>query len=576
MKNQQEQKNVSPLKVFRDKLGISNGRFFTRLQFLGKAMLFPIIVLPLAAIFLRFGTLMTDTSLKGITENNAIWYIGKILTAIGQPAFDNLHIIFGIGLAFGLANDHRGEAALAGAMASWVLASLLTENSFASLFYNKVLIYHSTSTDDPLKALEGYSQLLYMIKNNQAIYALNIGVLGGLVAGGFTAWSYNKWHTIKMPAYLSFIEGRRFIPLISILLMVPTSLFFAIIWPWVQFALVKFGVVLTQWGTNNAAAFGVSFIHTLFKSILVLFGLHNVLNTFLWFQLPFTNVDGSVINGDIPAFTAGIKGSGLFQVGSFAEIMGGYWGLSLAIIFCAKKENRKEVASLMLPLTLACSLTGVGEPLILPIWYASPLIYLVQSLLNSVFGAIPAAMGVRAGFAFSAGWVDFVLSIPTSWKMASSSSIPWLANPLWLIPNAILTSLAYFGVFSLLIRYKDLKTLGRGENEFDQLQTSDKNEKSLGYTKKLPITSQDTLASNLFRLLKEDNIVKVDNCATRLRLELKDNSIIDDQEISKLKIYGFKKSGPNYLQIIIGSGVQEVSDELNSLLREKNKQDVNR
>ncbi len=490
-------------------------------------MVFPIIVLPISALLLRFGTLMSDTTIKGITEKSGVWYVGKIMSSMGQPAFTYLPLVFAIGLSFGLSKDSRGEAALAGALACLVLQSLLTEYSLPSLFYDRVMVYHKGKNNDTLSVLNGYSELLYIVKSNQVTWGLDIGVLGGIVSGSITAWLYNHYSTIKLPQAFAFFEGRRFVCVISIIVMLPIGIFFAALWPWVQIGLVKLGLELI-----NLGYFG-TFIHTLLKSLLVLFGLHQILNTFLWFQLPITGealfnngdyIAGNTytVNGDITAFLAGINGSGLFQIGSFPEIMGGYWGVTFAIIMNAKKERTKEVMGLMLPICFVCSLTGVGEPLILPIWYASPLIYFIQSTLNAIFGTIPAAMGIRSGFGFSAGWVDYLISFYTSWKMATLSNNRFWANPLWLIPIAIITALCYFVTFYYLIKFRDIKTVGR-----DSELIINNNKKDFIEEK------EKKIAIRIAELIGLNNIIDISNCATRLRLVLKDNSNIDEKKLKK-------------------------------------------
>ncbi|AVN59108.1 PTS transporter subunit EIIC [Mesoplasma florum] len=567
MKTQISERKDSKFNNFKKRIGISGDKFFSRLQFLGKAMVFPIIALPIGALLLRFGNLLSDTSIGFVEEQNWIWYIGQVLSAMGQPVFTYLPIIFAIGISFGLAKENRGEVALAGAIATIVLQSLLGENVLASIFYSKVMIYHKTGDDDLMAAIDGMSQLLYMVNNGKAVWGLDLGVFAGIVSGCWVAFMYNRWSTIKLPQALSFFEGKRFICILAILTMLFWGILFAVIWPWIQLGLINLGMGLIKIGYIG------TFLHTLLKSILVLFGLHQVLNTFLWFQLPitgealFTNgefIAGQIytVNGDINAFLAGINGAGLFQIGSFPEIMGGYWGITFAIILAAKKEHRKEVAGLMISICAVSSLTGVGEPLILPIWYASPLIYLFQSVLNAIFGTIPAAMGIRAGFGFSAGWVDYAISFWTSFKMSQLSSHSVLANPLWLIPIAVLTAASYFVVFYYLIKLKDLKTLGRDDN-FSSISEDNKDDKKIKDSKN-KITKNKTnieLIKNLIAVIGKDNVVKVSNCATRLRLEVKDNQIISDDELKKLKVFGYKKIGQKNIQIIIGNGVEQVADD---------------
>lgn len=292
-----------------------------QLQRLGKGLMFPIAVLPIAALLLRIGALISDPSANGsmgIGETQVL--VGKIISTPGGVIFDNLAIIFAIGIGFGLTKDLRGEAALVAAVVWYGMTALLKEGFLATVIYQNVLVSEQ---------LENKTSLLYFLKAGKPIYQLNTGVVGGIVSGGITAWIYNRYKDIKLPQALSFFGGRRFVPMLGVVTIIPLALVFAIIWPWLQYLLIKMGQGLANSeGFAKGAAAGV---YGFFNRILQPFGLHHIINTFVWFQLPIqgtsilNKAEGVVqVNGDIPAFQKGIIGSGVFTTGFFPLFLGGF------------------------------------------------------------------------------------------------------------------------------------------------------------------------------------------------------------------------------------------------------------
>ncbi|AXK51713.1 PTS transporter subunit EIIC [Spiroplasma alleghenense] len=289
------------------------------LQNLGKSLLFPIAVLPFAALLNRFGTLAMDLNPIQDGIKNAGWWIGYILQTPGKLVFDNIALLFAIGTAFGLSKDQRGEVALVGAVLYIALTVFLMEGGLTELFYknvNQLEVWKLDSAGNWVKSLNsGLSQLFYVPNFSQidilgdgnrtlevtgGTYILNIGVLGGIIAGVTSAKLYNRFSEIKLPASLSFFGGRRFVPMIIMAISLPIAFAFAIIWPWIQFALVKFGQLLSS---SDAWAVPGSFLYALINRFAQPFGVHHILNTFLWFQLPIegnvvTSLDGRVVLGE--------------------------------------------------------------------------------------------------------------------------------------------------------------------------------------------------------------------------------------------------------------------------------------
>ncbi|WP_169729889.1 PTS transporter subunit EIIC [Mesoplasma seiffertii] len=294
-------------------------RAMVGLQNLGKSLLFPIAVLPFAALLNRFGTLAMDLNPVVDGVKNAGWWVGYILQTPGKLVFDNIALLFAIGTAFGLSKDQRGEVALVGAVLYIALTVFLMEGGLTDLFYkqvNQLVIWVQDADGNWIQnPKSGLSQLFYVPSfaqidilgdGNKTLevvggkYILNIGVLGGIVSGVFAAKMYNKYSEIKIPSALSFFGGRRFVPMVIMVISLPIAFAFAIIWPWIQFALVKFGQLLSL---SDAWAVPGSFLYALINRFAQPFGVHHILNTFLWFQLPIegnlvTSVDGKVILGE--------------------------------------------------------------------------------------------------------------------------------------------------------------------------------------------------------------------------------------------------------------------------------------
>ncbi|WP_338982164.1 PTS transporter subunit EIIC [Spiroplasma endosymbiont of Eupeodes luniger] len=544
------------LKHFRNKTN-------SGLQKLAKSLMFPIAILPIAAILSRVGGLMMTKDF-GITENGVIWYIGSVLQVIGSSTFNNLSVLFAIGVAFGFAKDNRGEAALIGFFAYTILIGLMT--ILPKIVYSTILLDVN---------LENKSKLLYQLKENKAIYSIDMGVLSGIIAGILAATCYNRFQFIKLPTALSFFSGRRFVPLVVILVSLPVAILVAIIWPWLQLGLLSFGQTIIPEKFDNSTRniqWGVASVYTMFNRTLNASGLMRVFNIYFFWQHPFvTSQNGTVINGDIPAFLSNdlVVGAGLFQSGFFPIMMFGLPAAALAIIKCAHPEQRKKVMALLLGAASVSFLTGITEPLEFSFIYAAPVLFFVHIVLSGIISAITVGLGIRIGFGFSAGFIDYVLSFYQSMKIAK---ITWesgvaqvLANPAWILPIGILSGGAYYFSFSYLIKKFNYKTLGREENvsEIDNLDNS------------LPFSSYELLAKEILHILGKDNIISADNCVTRIRIVVKN---VDAGKIEQLNKVRFKvrkivnKLNPKMisdkdLQLVVGNDAQFIVDELKKMVQ---------
>ncbi|AUF83735.1 PTS sugar transporter subunit IIA [Mesoplasma syrphidae] len=546
-------------------------KILSNLQELGKALQFPIAVLPFAALLNRFGALgiAYTTTADGKIINEAGYWISFIIQKPGAVVFDNLALLFAIGLAFGLAKDHRGEVALVGAIFFFTITALTSvAGSLPDMIYGKVL----TFTDENGKQ---YSSLIY-VKNyaedgttiKGASYVLNIGVLGGIVSGCFSAYLYNKYKEIKLPTALSFFGGRRFVPMIGLVVAIPTAFAFAIIWPWIQYALMLFGTSVAN-PKNPAVAIPGTAIYAGLNRLLLPFGLHQILNTFFLFQLPINGsivdpITGTInagtqwVNGDINAFAKGIQGSGLFQGGFFPIMMGGVPAIAIAMIFAAKPENRKEVSGFLGGVALVSIISGITEPIEFSFVFMSPILLVIHVLLSFIFVAISTAMQIQIGFGFSAGLIDYLASFAQSWGFANEGgNMTVSANPLWTL---LLTSVAggtWFVSFYFLIKWLNIETPGRENIIVDNKETNSKKNINQFTGNKYEI-----MAENIISAIGENNIVLIDNCATRLRLKLKDNSKINESEIKKSGAFGIKRFGNETLQIVVGSDVEHVANAM--------------
>ncbi|WP_339022876.1 PTS transporter subunit EIIC [Spiroplasma endosymbiont of Crioceris asparagi] len=553
-------------------------RILNTLQEIGKSLQFPIAILPFAAILNRFGALglsyTSNTTPDGVLHitNHIGYWISFIIQKPGGVIFDNLPLIFAIGIAFGLAKDHRGEVALVGAAIYLVISAMLGEHGIGNMIYDKVLTF---------KAADGnFSKLLYVenykgdvLQNGK--FVLSIGVLGGIVSGILASVLYNKYKEIKLPKALSFFGGRRFVPMIGLACAVPVALAFAIIWPWLQYVLMLMGKQVADPSKASVAIPG-TMLYGFLNRLLLPFGLHQILNTFFWFQLPIQGnhidpISGSsdgIIHwdyGDINAFTAKNENAGLFQSGFFPVMMGGIPAIALAMIMSAKKEKRNEVAGFLGGVAVVAIVSGITEPIEFSFVFLAPALLLVHASLTAIFVGITTAMRIQVGFGFSAGIIDYLVSFPQAWGFSQHHGGIWkvISNPLMIIPLTAICAFVYYSVFMILIKKLNVMTPGREEEGVEvEEQTSSSKQNSTSYDQSNKYAKQ---AKMIFDAIGADNLVSIDNCATRLRLIVKDNQNIDKALIKQSGAFGIKQLGTEALQIVIGPDVEHVVNELKKI-----------
>ncbi|MBS6508671.1 MAG: N-acetylglucosamine-specific PTS transporter subunit IIBC [Paraclostridium bifermentans] len=471
------------------------------LQRIGKSLMLPIAALPIAGIMLRLGQPDIVDALGGIPFLQTIL---PFFGAAGSALFDNLPLLFALGVAVGFSDDQNGAAALAGVISYFTLTNVS-------------------------------KQYWIMNLSKDVVATLNISFLGGILAGLIGGLCYNKFRKVKLPEFLAFFGGRRLVPIMSGLISVVIAIPLGMIWPTVQGALTDFSMSMVGMGAFGAAIYG------LFNRLLIPMGLHHVLNSFFWFQLGTYNGK----TGDIARFFAGDPTAGHFMAGFFPIMMFGLPAVALAIYFAAKKEKRKAVGGMLLSLALTSFLTGVTEPIEFLFIFLSPVLLIAHAVLTSISFFVVDSLGILQGFTFSAGAIDYLMNFGLATK------------PLTLLLVGLVMAIIYFVVFYLLITKLNLPTPGREEDcdEFDQDDATD-------------ITSDLDLAKKYIEYLGgEENITKVDNCATRLRLELVDTDKMNDKALKSIGAKGVVKLNKTSAQVIVGTTVEFVADGMKSLLK---------
>lgn len=475
---------------------------FNYLQKIGKALMVPVAVLPAAAVLMGIGYWIDPTGWGGDSATAAFFI------KAGAALIDHMGILFAVGVAYGLSKDKDGAAALTGLVAWLVITTLLAPGSVAML---------KGIPANEVPAAFGKIQ-------NQFI-----GILCGVIA----AELYNRFSKTELPKALSFFSGKRLVPIITSVVMMGVSFILMAVWPVVFSGLVNFGIGISKMGAVGAGIYGF------LNRLLIPVGLHHALNSVFWFDVAGINDIGNFWAG------TGTKGvTGMYQAGFFPIMMFGLLGASVAFVKTAKEENKDKIRSIMLAAGFATFFTGVTEPVEFAFMFVAPGLYLLHAVLTGISLFISASMEWIAGFGFSAGLVDMVLS----------SKLP-LANQVFMliVQGAIFFAVYYFG-FTFLINKFDLKTPGR-EEDMEAVPVE-----AVGVDRHA-FAAREILAA----LGGAENIKSVDYCATRLRLEVADSSIIEDKKIKAITS-GILKPSKNAVQIIVGPTVEFVANEFKKLV----------
>jgi len=452
--------------------------FIEGLQRLGRALMLPIAILPIAGLLLRLG----DTDLLNIA----------IIHDAGQVIFANLAMIFAIGIAVGFARDNNGTAGLAGVIGYLVMISTL-------------------------KVLDA---------------SINMGMLAGIVSGLMAGALYNRFKDIKLPEYLAFFGGRRFVPIVTGFSAVGLGVLFGYIWPPIQHGINSFGTLLMESGSFGAFVFGV------FNRLLIVTGLHHILNNMAWFVFGnFTDpTTGALVTGDLSRYFAGDPKGGQFMTGMFPVMIFGLPAACLAMYRNALPKRRKVMGGIFLSMALTAFLTGVTEPIEFAFMFLAPLLFLLHALLTGLSMAITNALNIHLGFTFSGGFIDMVLG----WGRSTNG---WLV-----VPVGLAYAVIYYAVFDFCIRRFNLKTPGREDVTAAEKSVLTENERAAAYIKALG---------------GAENLITVGACTTRLRLEMVDRNKASDADLKALGAMAVVRPGKGgSLQVVVGPMADSIADEI--------------
>jgi PTS system N-acetylglucosamine-specific IIC component len=471
------------------------------LQPIGRALMLPIAVLPAAALLLRFG----QPDLLNIAA----------VAAAGNAIFSNLGLLFAIGVAVGLARENHGAAGLAS-----VVGYLVTTKGAEVL----IGVPSEVTADLSGRAMD-LAAAAYRAKE-LAKLSVPAGLINGLLAGAL----YNRYSTIRLPSYLAFFAGRRFVPIASGLVGIVLALCFGY-----GFPVLEHGMDVASQAVLASDAFG-QFAYGVLNRVLIVTGLHHILNNIAWFLLGEYNG----VTGDLNRFFAGDPTAGAFMSGFFPVMMFGLPAACLAMYRSAPLEKRKAVAGLLFSMALTSFLTGVTEPIEFTFMFLAPVLYAIHAVLTGVAMAFMSTIGVRLGFGFSAGLFDYVLNF----KQAT--------RPLLLIPVGLAYFALYYGLFRFFIVRLDLKTPGR---EVDDVAAS-------------AMQPQSASGAAWVRALGgAGNLVTVDACTTRLRLVIANQAAVNESALKQLGARGFVRPSAETLQVVVGPIADQVASDIRDELK---------
>ncbi len=471
------------------------------LQKLGKSLMLPVAVLPVAAILSGIGYWILNTA----GEN----FVQAFFTAAGGALLDNLPLLFALGVAIGMASKPDGTAALAGLVSWLVVTRLLSPETVATL------------QGIPVEDVNiGFGRIENAF----------VGIICGLIG----AYCYDKFKDVQLPAALSFFSGKRSVAIVTTGASLVVALVLYFVWPVLFGGLVSFGEWMVGLGPVGAGLYGF------FNRLLIPLGLHHALNAVFWFDVAGINDLGNFLNG---TGTPGVTGQ--YMTGYFPIMMFGLPGAALAMYLTAKTNRRKVTAGILLSGAFASFFVGVTEPLEFAFMFLAPALYVVHAIFTGISMFIMALLPVRMGFGFSGGFIDLMLG----WVNPLAQN-PWaifLAGAVWFV--------IYFVSFYFIIKRFDLKTPGREDEEVEVDETSTGSSKFLNQASAI-----------LKGLGGKDNVLELDNCATRLRMEIADVSKVDDAAIRRAGAAGIMKPGGKSVQVIYGLEVQFVKDAMENLI----------
>ncbi len=494
------------------------------LQKLGKALMLPVATLPICGILMGLGYALAP-GVMGVPDaptSGFAYVLGFFLIKAGGALIDNMHILFAIGVAVGLADDNDGTAGVAG-LVSWLMVTNLLSPAVVSVILPKMM--------------ENETNALAFGKIQNPFIGILTGIIGALC--------YNKFKNTKLPDVLAFFSGKRSVAIVTGLVSILTSVVLLFIWP-----IVFSGLVAVGNGIKGLGVVGVG-LYAFLNRLLIPTGLHHALNNVFWFDTiglgDLTAYWGALVEGDTMANGTVIDWSvGSYMAGFFPCMMFGIAGASIAMIQTAKTNKRKATIGIVGSTAICALLCGVTEPFEFAFMFLAFPLYVVYAALYGIFAAITVGLGFRAGFCFSAGLTDLLFS----------ASLPAAAKTWLILPIGLVTGLVFYFVFLFAIKKFDLKTPGREDDVEGEMNIELANN---DYTAMAEIILEGVGG--------KENLTSIDHCITRLRLEVKDRLLVDEHKIKSSGVSGVIRPGKTSVQVIVGPKVQFVYEEFKKLAK---------
>jgi len=484
------------------------------LQKLGKALMLPVAVLPICGILMGIGYYLCPATMQGGEVEGIKNLIGFFLVKAGSALIENMAILFAIGVGVGMSEKNDGTGGIA-ALASWLMITTLLSTGVVTTLIPSI-------ADNATKTL-AFNKIANPF----------IGILSGVIGSS----CYNKFKNTKLPNWLAFFSGKRCVAIIAGLVSIIVSAVLLFVWPLLFGALVALGDAVAGMDVVGAG------IYAFLNRLLIPTGLHHALNNVFWFD--------TIGLGDLQHFWAGETSAdvtwslGMYMSGFFPCMMFGIPGAALAMIQCAKPAKKKIAIGLVASAAVCSFVCGVTEPFEFGFMFLAPGLYVIYALLYGIFTIVTVALGFRAGFSFSAGATDLLFS----------STLPAAQKTVLIIPLGIAAFVVFYFVFLFAIKKFDLKTPGREDDDLEE-------------EKNVQLASDDytEIAKKILAGCGgKGNIVSIDNCVTRLRLEVRDMTAVNDKAIKAAGVAGVIKPGKTSVQVIVGTKVQFVADAFSKL-----------
>ena len=479
-----------------------------KLQKLGSAMMLPVAALPICGILMGLGYLLCPSTMQGGNPEGILQIIGFFLVKAGAALIDNMAILFAIGVGFGLTKESNGVGGLAAMVSYLMMTTLLNPGTVGVIA--------------PGMIASKINEIAFSKIAGNAF----IGILAGIIGGA----CYNKFKDTKLPDFLAFFSGKRCVAIVTGVVSIVVSAILLFVWPIIFQGLVALGNGIQSLGAVGAG------IYAFLNRLLIPTGLHHALNNVFWF--------GTIGINDLGNYWSGAEEAGMYMAGFFPCMMFGIPGAALAIIQTAKTNKRKIALGIVGSAALCAFICGVTEPFEFAFMFLAFPLYVIYALLYGIFTTITVALGFRAGFSFSAGATDLLFG----------ASLPAAANYWVIIPMGIAAFAVFYIIFKIAITKWNLKTPGREDDEEGELAIELAND---DYTAMATVILEG--------LGGKENITSIDHCITRLRLEVKDNTLVDEKKIKSSGASGVIRPSKTTVQVVIGPKVQFVHDEFKKL-----------